>query len=117
MLRKIHKSMKSGAYLFVDCQGIPGDDHVALFPQKRYANMKGVYFLPTIQTLKNWLSRTRFNRMEIFFSEPLSTEEQRITEWAQVNTSLNESLDANDKSKTIEGYPAPHRFYLRARRG
>jgi len=79
--------------------------------------MKGVYFLPTLETLKNWLTRTRFNRIEVFFSEPLSTEEQRITDWAKVNTSLNESLDPNDKSKTIEGYEAPHRFYLRARRG
>ena len=86
MLRKIHESMKGSATIIVDCQGIPGDDDVALFPQKRYANMKGVYFLPTISTLKNWLTRTRFYDIQVFFSEPLTVEEQRITEWAPVNT-------------------------------
>ena len=99
----------------MDCQGIDGDDHIALFPQKRYANMTGIYFLPTLNTLKYWLQRANFIDIEVIFSEQLTTVEQRSTEWASVR-SLNESLEAGDKSKTIEGYPAPHRFYVRARK-
>lgn len=116
MLRDIHKSMKGGSTLIVDCQGIPGDEDIALFPQKRYVNMKGVYFLPTISTLKNWLRRAQFTDFTVIFSQVLSTEEQRITEWAPVNTSLKESLDPSDEGKTIEGYPAPHRFYVKVRK-
>ena len=116
MLRKIHVSMKPGAQLVIDCQGIPGEDPVALFPKGRYTNAKGFWFLPTVTTLKNWLTRTNFGRIEIFYSEPLSTEEQRAnSEWADMK-SLNEGLDPNDPTKTTEGYPAPHRFYLKCYR-
>ncbi len=76
--------------------------------------MKGVYFLPTLNTLKNWLQRAQFKDFEIIFSESLSVEEQRTTEWAPVR-SLKESLDPNKKT-TVEGYPSPHRFYVRVRK-
>jgi len=115
MLRDVYESMKGGSTLVVDCQGIPGDNPVALFPRKRYANMRGVYFLPTLSTLKNWLQRANFLDFEVIFSEALSTEEQRKTDWAQIS-SLEESLNPNDPLKTIEGYPAPHRFYVRVRK-
>ena len=101
--------------LIVDCQGIDGEDHIALFPQKRFTNMKGVYFLPTLNTLKHWLQRTQFKEFEVIFSEELSTEEQRTTEWAPIR-SLKESLDPNDSSKTVEGYPRAHRFYVKVRK-
>mmetsp|Transcript_13541 Transcript_13541/g.19372 ORF Transcript_13541/g.19372 Transcript_13541/m.19372 type:complete len:743 (+) Transcript_13541:190-2418(+) len=116
MLKDIKKSMKNGSTLVVDCQGIPGEDDIALFPKRRYANMKGVYFLPTLNALKNWLKRSNFVDIEVIFSEILSVDEQRITEWAPMHKSLKESLDVNDPNKTMEGYPAPHRFYLKARK-
>jgi tRNA (mo5U34)-methyltransferase len=77
--------------------------------------MKGVYFLPTLSTLQNWLQRANFKDFEVLFNEELSTEEQRATEWAPVR-SLNESLDPDDNTKTIEGYPRAHRFYVKVRR-
>ena len=73
--------------------------------------MKGVYFLPTLNTLKNWLQRANFNNIKVIFGEELSTEEQRATDWANVR-SLRESLDPKDDSKTVEGYPRAHRFYV-----
>jgi len=111
MLHDIKKSMRAKSTLIVDCQGIDGEDHIALFPKKRYTNMKGVYFLPTLNTLKNWLQRANFNNIKVIFGEELSTEEQRATDWANVR-SLRESLDPKDDSKTVEGYPRAHRFYV-----
>lgn len=73
--------------------------------------MKGVYFLPTLNTLKSWLQRANFRNIEVVFNEELSTDEQRATDWAPVR-SLAESLDPNDSTKTVEGYPRAHRFYL-----
>ena len=117
MLRKIWQSMKPNGQLIVDCQGIAGDDAVALFPKGKYSNAKGIWFLPTVTTLKNWLVRSNFAKIEVFFSEPLSTEEQRANpEWANVK-SLNDALDPTDKARTVEGYPAPHRFYVKCNRG
>lgn len=123
MLKDIHSSLKPGGYLFVDCQGIVLTEDseealpLCLFPRKRYANMKGVYFLPTIEALKNWLQRASFTDVRVVFNEKLSTKEQRITPFAPVNTSLKESLHPEEDGKTVEGYPAPYRFYLRAKRG
>eukprot|EP00558_Chaetoceros_sp_UNC1202_P000761 CAMPEP_0197256090 /NCGR_PEP_ID=MMETSP1429-20130617/74180_1 /TAXON_ID=49237 /ORGANISM="Chaetoceros sp., Strain UNC1202" /LENGTH=272 /DNA_ID=CAMNT_0042719555 /DNA_START=9 /DNA_END=827 /DNA_ORIENTATION=+ len=115
MLKDIHKSMKGKSTLIVDCQGIDGDDDIALFPKKRYTNMRGVYFLPTMSCLQNWLRRANFTNIEVIFSEELSTEEQRTTDWAPLR-SLQESLDPEDTSKTVEGYPRAHRFYVKCRK-
>jgi hypothetical protein len=53
----------------------------------------------------------------VFYSEPLSIEEQRSTEWASIK-SLNDALDCSSGlTTTVEGYPAPHRFYVKCYRG
>ncbi len=52
----------------------------------------------------------------MFYSAPLSVDEQRATGWADIR-SLSEALNPNDTSMTVEGHPAPFRFYLRAQRG
>lgn len=39
--------------------------------------MKGVYFLPTIETLKIWIRRAGFVDTQVIFSELLSINEQR----------------------------------------
>lgn len=115
MLKDIYNSMKKSSTLIVDCQGIPGEDHITLFPKKRYTNMKGVYFLPTLITLEHWLKRANFKNFEVIYNEVLSTVEQRSTDWAPVR-SLEESLDPSDTSQTVEGYPRAHRFYVKVTR-
>jgi len=40
------------------------------------------------------------------------TNEQRKTEWIE-GQSLENFLDPDDISKTVEGYPAPKRVYVR----
>jgi len=39
--------------------------------------------------------------------------EQRSTEWMTFD-SLREALDPNDSTRTIEGWPAPHRVVMTA---
>lgn len=111
LLRKIKSSMTKGGRLVVDCQGIPGDESVALVPGPRYAGAKGIWFLPTVSCLKMWLKRAGFQGIQVVYQGKLEPEEQRRTPWADIN-SLKEFLDPHDPSLTIEGYPAPHRFYL-----
>lgn len=116
LLRKLRQALAPGGEIIIDCQGIAGELPVALTPQKRYANARGIWFLPTQSCLQNWLVRAGFRDVSCFFAEPLSTQEQRRTAWADID-SLAEFLDAQDSSLTIEGYPAPWRFYLRADKG
>ncbi|MBP9707712.1 MAG: tRNA 5-methoxyuridine(34)/uridine 5-oxyacetic acid(34) synthase CmoB [Oligoflexales bacterium] len=115
LLRKIYQSLKPGGQLFIDCQGIPGEGSYALFPQNRYAQARAIWFLPTQECLLNWLRRSQFRNIELIYSGELSTEEQRRTTWADVD-SLEEFLDPKNPQLTVEGYPRPHRFYLKALR-
>ncbi|MEL7036634.1 MAG: tRNA 5-methoxyuridine(34)/uridine 5-oxyacetic acid(34) synthase CmoB [Cyanobacteria bacterium J06592_8] len=110
LLRKLHKALKKNGEIIIDCQGIPGDLPVALTPQKRYAQARGIWFLPTQLALENWMIRAGFSNVNCFFAEPLSTEEQRRTSWADID-SLSEFLNPQNPSLTVEGYPAPWRYY------
>ncbi|MDQ3233065.1 MAG: tRNA 5-methoxyuridine(34)/uridine 5-oxyacetic acid(34) synthase CmoB [Pseudobdellovibrionaceae bacterium] len=111
LLRKLAKALKYRGRLFIDCQGIPGDDPVALTPAGRYAGASGVWFLPTRSCLENWIRRAGYKRIQWIHAAPLSPSEQRATEWAPLR-SLPEFLQTDDPTKTIEGYPAPERFYV-----
>lgn len=114
LLRKMRTALAKGGTLIIDCQGIPGEEPVALTPQNRYAGATGIWFLPTESCLRHWLSRAGFQKVEVFYNEVLSPEEQRSSAWAPIK-SLADFLDPVDSTRTVEGYPAPRRFYLLAR--
>ncbi|QEN07810.1 tRNA 5-methoxyuridine(34)/uridine 5-oxyacetic acid(34) synthase CmoB [Oceanispirochaeta crateris] len=112
-LNLINASMRSGGTLILESSGIPGDDPYCLFPDGRYMKAPGYWFLPTASALKNMLSRTGFHKIEMFENFKLDVNEQRQTDWA-IYESLEHFLDADDPGKTVEGYPAPVRIYIRA---
>ncbi|WP_448561793.1 tRNA 5-methoxyuridine(34)/uridine 5-oxyacetic acid(34) synthase CmoB [Trichothermofontia sp.] len=115
LLNKLRLALASKGEIVIDCQGIPGSDPVAFTPRQRYANARGIWFLPTQSCLENWLYRAGFIDIHCFFAEPLTIAEQRRTEWADID-SLKEFLDPHRPSRTIEGYPAPWRYYFIARK-
>lgn len=115
MLRKVWDAMKPGGQLIVESSGIPGKESIALFPEKRYAKVPGTWFVPTQSCLVHWLQRAGFREVEPFFEKKLTIEEQRRTFWAPYE-SLEDFLDPVDSSLTVEGYPAPWRFYIQARK-
>ncbi|MBF0279289.1 MAG: tRNA 5-methoxyuridine(34)/uridine 5-oxyacetic acid(34) synthase CmoB [SAR324 cluster bacterium] len=115
MLRKIWKAMKPQGQLIVETLGIPGETSTALFPEKRYAKVPGTWFVPTQICLVNWLQRSGFREVTPFYAQKLTSNEQRKTKWAPFE-SLEDFLDPEDDSKTVEGYPAPWRFYVHARK-
>ena len=115
LLRSLRSALAPGGEIIIECQGVAGSEPTALMPQKRYGRARGFWFLPTRSCLENWISRSGFQKAECFFDEPLSVDEQRRTPWAPID-SLAEFLDPEDASKTVEGYPAPRRMYVRASR-
>lgn len=110
-LRRLAVGLRRGGELILECQGIPGELPVALSPRQRYANTRGIWFLPTVSCLENWLARTGFGTVECFFVHALGSDEQRTTAWAPIE-SLADFLA--DGERTREGYPAPLRIYVRA---
>ena len=89
-------------------------DATVLVPGDRYAQMRNVYFIPSAEALKCWLEKCGFVDVKIADMCVTSLDEQRRTDW-MTSESLAEFLDPNDRSKTIEGYPAPLRAVLTAK--
>ncbi len=114
-LRDVFTSLKAGGTLILESQAIPGEDETALFPEKTYAKVPGTYFVPTGNCLKNWLLRAGFSDVDLFCQHPMSSKEQRRTDWMQFE-SYSDFIDPKDPTKTVEGYPSPDRVFITARK-
>ena len=112
-LKSLFRGLESGGELILDTFMIDGEDEVALTPRDRYSKMGNVYFIPTVNALKNWCYRAGFSSVEILAEKVTEHVEQRKTEWID-SQSLSDFLDKDDTTKTIEGYPAPKRVYIKA---
>jgi tRNA (mo5U34)-methyltransferase len=111
------KALKLGGTLVLETIGIPGTDSIAIFPKDRYANMRNVWFVPTLSCLINWVKRANFDQVEIISDTLLTSEEQRKTDWCPPPyQSLEDFIDPTDPTKTIEGLPAPRRFCIKAKK-
>ena len=114
-LKSLARGLNSKGEILIDTFMIDGDEEICLTPNKRYSKIPNIYFIPTIPALTNWLSRAGFEDIEVIATTVTSSEEQRKTPWS-FDQSLEDFLDPNDSSKTIEGYPAPKRVYMKAKK-
>ena len=112
-LKALAKGMEKGAELFLDTFMIDGDADICLTPEKTYSKIPNIYFVPTVKALKNWCVRAGFIDIEVLEITITTEDEQRSTPWIE-GESLGSFLDPHDASKTIEGYPAPKRVYIKA---
>lgn len=114
-LKSLAKGLNKNGEIIIDTFMIDGEEEVALTPKQRYSKIPNIYFIPTVNALKNWLQRAGFENMELLEITTTTSKEQRKTKWS-FDQSLEDFLDPNDSSKTIEGYPAPKRVYMKARK-
>ncbi|HBI14289.1 MAG TPA: tRNA 5-methoxyuridine(34)/uridine 5-oxyacetic acid(34) synthase CmoB [Desulfobulbaceae bacterium] len=114
-LRDVLTALKPGGTLLLESQAIPGNQPMALFPEATYAKVPGTWFIPTAACLENWLKRTGFREIKMFCQHPMSSAEQRRTEW-MIFESYEDFIDKDDAALTIEGYPAPWRVFFKARK-
>ncbi|HIO95495.1 MAG TPA: tRNA 5-methoxyuridine(34)/uridine 5-oxyacetic acid(34) synthase CmoB [Campylobacterales bacterium] len=114
-LKSLYKGLNYGGELILDTFMIDGEEELCLTPKKRYSKIPNIYFIPTVNALKNWCYRAGFETVEVLDIVKTKRDEQRRTEW--INTqSLDDFLDENDESRTVEGYPAPKRVYIKAKK-
>ncbi len=104
-----------GGELVLETLVIEGDAQQVLVPEDRYAQMRNVWFLPSVATLSLWLRRAGFTEVRCVDVSTTSTEEQRSTDWMRYQ-SLAEFLHPDNPSLTIEGLPAPKRAVMIARK-
>lgn len=107
----LKNQLKPGGELVLETLVVPESFGQLLVPEDRYAQMRNVWFLPSVPELEIWLRRCGFKNVRCVDLNQTSLQEQRSTDWMEWN-SLESFLDPDDHNKTIEGYPAPLRAVM-----
>jgi tRNA (mo5U34)-methyltransferase len=107
-LFELRDCLRQGGELVLETLVIEGEVGQVLMPEGRYAKMRNVWFIPSIDTMCLWLQRCGFKNSRCVDVNTTSIDEQRPTEWMHFE-SLADFLNPDDRTKTIEGYSAPVR--------
>jgi tRNA (mo5U34)-methyltransferase len=86
-----------------------------LVPDGRYARMRNVWAIPGTERLCGWVRKAGFRSVEVVDETATTPSEQRSTAWMRFE-SLEQALDPEDGSRTVEGLPAPVRAIVIAGR-
>ena len=114
-LLELFGALRPGGELVLETLVIEGGAETVLMPGERYAQMRNVFFLPSSAALTQWLVRCGFKDARVVDETVTTVEEQRSTPWMRFH-SLEQFLDPADPTRTVEGYPAPRRATIGARR-
>ncbi|WP_394131758.1 tRNA 5-methoxyuridine(34)/uridine 5-oxyacetic acid(34) synthase CmoB [Shewanella maritima] len=115
-LLQLKDQLRVGGELVLETLVIDGDANQVLVPEDRYGKMNNVWFIPSVEALVLWLKKCEFIDVQCVDIDVTSLAEQRSTDWMK-NESLVDYLDPNDVSLTVEGYPAPKRATIIAKKG
>jgi tRNA (mo5U34)-methyltransferase len=107
--------MVKGGELVLETLVVEGDAQQVLVPEDRYAQMRNVWFLPSVPALELWLRRAGFSDVQCVDVSVTTVQEQRSTPWMKYQ-SLSDFLDPADHGRTVEGLPAPMRAVIKARK-
>ncbi len=112
-LLTLREALRAGGELVLETLIIEGEVDQVLVPEGRYAQMRNVWFIPSVPTLLSWLRKCGFQQGKLLDVTPTTDQEQRATDWMTFN-SLTDFLDPTDPSRTVEGHPAPRRAIVTA---
>ncbi len=112
MLLELKAALKPGGELVLESLVIPGEKLESLLPKERYAKMRNIHFVPTVNHLIRFMEEAGFVDVEMFSVVTLTSEEQRATRFSP-GESLVDFLDPQNPGLTVEGYPAPRRACLK----
>ncbi len=107
-LSRLKELIVPGGELVLETIILNSETSDVLVPEGRYAKMNNVWFIPSPRLLEIWLKRTGFKRVRLVDITPTTKMEQRRTAWMDYE-SLDDFLDPQNPSLTVEGHPAPVR--------
>ena len=114
-LQSLYHALTPGGDLVLETLVIEGGEQELLLPTDRYAQMRNVWFLPSLGLLQRMLSKCGFTQIQLVDLTQTTTKEQRATDWMRYQ-SLEDFLDPDNPNLTVEGYPAPLRATFIAQR-
>ncbi|MCY4051850.1 MAG: tRNA 5-methoxyuridine(34)/uridine 5-oxyacetic acid(34) synthase CmoB [Gammaproteobacteria bacterium] len=107
--------LRPGGELILETLITITDELFVLYPQGPYAKMPNIDLIPSKRMLNSWLEESGFGDIQWIDISRTTVDEQRSTEWMTFE-SLIDFLDPDDWSKTVEGFPAPIRAILTAKK-
>ena len=114
-LQQLCGFVKPGGQIVLETIVLDAAGEALLTPKGRYGKMRNVGAIPSVKLLGKWLGESGLDNIQLLDMTQTTTHEQRKTDWMTFE-SLEDFLDPNDESKTIEGHPAPVRAILVAQR-
>lgn len=111
---ELKRQIRQDGQLILETLVIPEEYGQVLVPEDRYAQMRNVWFLPSVNELIHWIKRCGFVDVHCVDLNQTTSNEQRSTDWMRWQ-SFADFIDPQDPNKTIEGYPAPLRAIIMAR--
>lgn len=114
-LLELKGCLVKGGELVLETLVIDGNAQQVLVPKDRYAQMRNVWFLPSVDALALWLQRVGFSDIRCVDVSQTTVAEQRATDWMKFN-SLPDFLNPHNHNLTIEELPAPKRAILLAKK-
>lgn len=112
-LEHLKRSLAPGGTMIMETIVVDGDEQTCLIPQDRYAQMRNVWFLPSVEMLCLWMQRIGLKEIEVVDVSTTTVEEQRATDWMLFH-SLPEFIDESGQ-RTSEGYDLPKRAIIKAK--
>ena len=107
-LQQLKQLTRPGGHILLETLVLEGNDTEVLVPEGRYARMRNVHAIPSLRSLESWLGQVGLSDMQVLDVSRTTVDEQRSTDWMTFE-SLQESLDKQASSLTVEGHPAPIR--------
>ena len=107
-LHELKQLLQTGGELVLETLIIDEIEGGTLTPESRYAQMRNVWSIMTVEKILRLLKEAGFKNIRCVDQNVTSLDEQRKTPWMQFH-SLQQFLDPKDITKTIEGHPAPKR--------
>ena len=112
-IQRLKSFLRPGGELVLETLVVDAPDGGVFSPLGRYAKMRNVHAIPSVQALEKWLSRCGLREVRTVDVCTTTTAEQRSTAWMTFE-SLADFLDPRDPARTIEGHPAPRRAIVLA---
>jgi len=110
-LQRLKALSRPGGQIVLETLVLESDGKKLLEPAGRYARMRNVHAIPGLPLLLDWLNQAGLTDARVLDVSRTSTDEQRSTEWMQFE-SLDDCLDQDNLTLTVEGHPAPVRAAL-----
>lgn len=114
-LRELNAALCRDGELVLETLILPGGGAFDISPGDRYARMRNVWRLPSIERLDEWLDHAGFGRRRLIDVSITTTNEQRSTAWMPYE-SLDKALRQDNPALTVEGMPRPRRALIICRK-